>query len=92
MIRSFRHKGLETFFLAGKTKGVRPDHVNRLRVILARPHVSEGPGDMALPGLRLHPLKGDMKGYWAVSVSGNWRVVFRFDAKDAYDVDYLDYH
>jgi proteic killer suppression protein len=92
MIKSFRHKGLETLFLAGKTKGVRPDHVNRLRVILARLHASEGPGDMALPGLRLHPLKGDMKGFWAVSVSGNWRVVFRFDAKDAHDVDYLDYH
>jgi toxin HigB-1 len=92
MIRSFRHKGLELLFLTGKRKGVRPDHVNRLRVILARLNASEAPGDMALPGLRLHPLKGDMKGYWAVSVSGNWRVVFRFEAKDAYDVDYVDYH
>jgi proteic killer suppression protein len=92
MIRSFRHKGLEALFVTGKTKGVRPDHVNRLRVILARLHGSEGPGDMALPGLRLHPLKGDMKGYWAVSVSGNWRVVFRFEAQDSYDVDYVDYH
>jgi proteic killer suppression protein len=63
-----------------------------LRLILARLHASEVPGDMALPGLRLHPLKGDMKGFWAVSVSGNWRVVFRFEGKDAYDVDYIDYH
>jgi proteic killer suppression protein len=92
MIQSFRHKGLESLFLTGKTKGVRADHVSRLRLILARLHASETPGDMALPGLRLHPLKGDMKGYWAVSVSGNWRVVFRFEAKNAYDVDYMDYH
>jgi proteic killer suppression protein len=92
MIRSFRHKRLESLFLTAKTKRVRADHVSRLRLILARLHASETPGDMALPGLGLHPLKGDMKGYSAVSVSGNRRVVFRFEAKDAYDVDYMDYH
>lgn len=92
MILSFKHKGLEKFFLRGKTSGIRVDHAARLRLILARLAVSQRPSDMALPGLRLHPLKGDMKGYFAVSVSGNWRVVFRFDGQDAADVDYVDYH
>ena len=92
MIRSFRHKGLQALFVRGRAKGVHPEHVKRLKLILSRLHASEKPGDMNLPGLRLHPLMGDMKGYWAVSVSGNWRVVFGFDGKDATDVDYVDYH
>jgi toxin HigB-1 len=92
MIRSFRHKGLEALFVRGKTKGIHAEHVGGLKLILARLQASEKPGDMALPGLRLHPLAGDMKGYWPVSVSGNWRVVFGFAGKDAIDVDYLDYH
>ena len=92
MIRAFKHKGLEKFFLTGKTSGIRADHGRRLRLILARLSASQRPGDMALPGLRLHPLKGNMKGYFAVNVSGNWRVVFRFEGQDAIDVDYVDYH
>jgi toxin HigB-1 len=92
MIQSFRHKGLEKFFDSGKTSGIRPDHAKKLRLILARLAVSQRPGDMALPGLRLHPLKGGLKGYYAVDVSGNWRVIFRFDGQDAADVDYVDYH
>ena len=92
MIRSFRHKGLEKFFVSGKTAGIRADHAKRLRLILARLSAAQVPGDMALPGLRLHPLKGGLKGYFAVDVSGNWRVMFRFEGLDAADVDYLDYH
>jgi proteic killer suppression protein len=92
MIQSFRHKGLEKFFLAGGTSGIRADHAKRLRLILGRLSVSQRPGDMALPGLRLHPLKGNLKGYFAVDVSGNWRVIFRFSGEDAADVDYVDYH
>jgi len=92
MIRSFRHKGLEKFFLTGKTSGVRGDHAKRLRLILGRLAASQSPQDMALPGLRLHPLKGELDGFFAVNVSGNWRVVFRFEAQDVFDVDYLDYH
>jgi len=65
---------------------------SRLRLILARLDASAEPRDMNLPGLRLHPLKGPLKGAWAVDVSGNWRVVFRFEGKDAVDVDYVDYH
>ena len=92
MIKSFRHKGLEKFFVSGKTSGIRADHAKRLRLILARLSSAQSPGDMALPGLRLHPLKGELAGRFAVDISGNWRIVFGFVGQDAVDVDYLDYH
>lgn len=92
MIKSFKHKGLQRFFEAGKSSGIQQTHLKRLRLILARLSASTKPQDMALPGLRLHPLKGARKGYWAVDVSGNWRVVFAFNGTDAVNVDYLDYH
>ncbi|WP_447974405.1 type II toxin-antitoxin system RelE/ParE family toxin [Nitrospira sp. Kam-Ns4a] len=92
MIRGFRHKGLHRFFETGSKSGIQAQHVERLRLILARLNAATAPRDMALPGLDLHPLKGDRKGTWAVSVSGNWRVTFRFIGKDADAVDYEDYH
>ena len=92
MIRGFRHKGLAKFFEAGSKVGVQAQHANRLRLILGRLSAATGPRDMALPGLSFHPLKGDRQGTWAVSVSGNWRVTFRFVGKDADAVDYEDYH
>jgi proteic killer suppression protein len=92
VIRSFRHKGLERFFLSGTKSGIRPEQADRLRLILAQLHAAVAPGDIALPGLRLHELKGDRKGTWSVAVSGNWRITFSFDGKDAIDVDYEDYH
>ncbi len=92
MIRRFRHKGLERFFSSGARTGIRPDHAKRLRLVLATLNAATGPGDMALPGLKLHPLRGDRKGYWAVSVSGNWRMTFTFAGEDADEVDYEDYH
>jgi proteic killer suppression protein len=92
MIQSFRHKGLEQFFLTGSRAGIQPRHVKRLQFILARLHASIGPRDMRLPGLDLHPLSGDRAGEWAVSVSGNWRVTFLFDGTDVVGVDYIDYH
>lgn len=92
MIKSFTHKGLRQLYEAGSQKGINPDHAKRLRIILARLDASQGSEDMNLPGLRLHPLKGDLKGFWAVDVSGNWRVVFRFEGNNAIDVDYTDYH
>ncbi len=73
MIESFRHKGLEKFFVKGKMSGIRPDHAKKLRLILGRLAASEKASDMALPVMDFHPLKGDMAGYYAVSVSGNWR-------------------
>ena len=92
MIKSFRHKGLKKLYETGGHRGVRPEHVKRLRLILARLDASQSPRDMGLPGLYLHPLKGAYKGLWAVTVSGNWRVIFRFEDDSAVDVDYLDYH
>jgi proteic killer suppression protein len=92
MIRNFRHKGLERLFVEGSTKGVSTQHVPRLKRILLALHRSRGPEGMSLPGFRLHPLKGERRGQWAVSVSGNWRVVFRFVGEDAVDVDLVDYH
>jgi toxin HigB-1 len=92
MILSFRHKGLEQFFLTGSRAGIQPHHANRLRPILARLHASTSLRDMRLPGLDLHPLVGDRAGAWAVSVSGNWRVTFLFEGADAVSVNYEDYH
>jgi proteic killer suppression protein len=92
MIRRFRHKGLEKFFATGSRSGIRPAHAVRLKLILATLNAATGPDDMALPGLKLHPLKGDLKGRWAVEVSGNWRVTFGFVGTDADEVDYEDYH
>ncbi len=92
MIRGFKHKGLERFFLQGTKAGIQPRHATRLRLILARLHASIRPQDMNLPGLQLHELKGDREGTWAVKVSGNWRVTFVFHGEDAELVDYEDYH
>ena len=92
MIRGFRHKGLERFYLKGTKAGIQAKHASRLRLILGRLNASSGPKDMDLPGLKLHELSGKRKRDWAVWVSGNWRVTFRFVGKDADDVDYEDYH
>jgi len=92
MIRSFRDKGLAKFFASGSQAGVQAAHAERLRLILAALNAAVAPSDMGLPGLRLHPLKGRRSGIWSVSVSGNWRITFRFRGKDAVDVDYEDYH
>jgi proteic killer suppression protein len=92
VINGFRHKGLAKLFLHGSKAGVQSKHAARLRLILARLHASIRPQDMNLPRLYLHELKGDRKGTWAVSVSGNWRVTFKFRGEDAKQVDYEDYH
>jgi toxin HigB-1 len=91
-ILTFRHKGLERFFLRGTMAGIQAQHASRLRLILGRLHVAVEARDMALPGLDLHPLKGDRKGSWAVRVSGNWRVTFTMSGSDVEDVDHEDYH
>jgi len=91
MIETIRHKGLKRLFEDDDPRGVNPEHVEKLRDILATLHVAPDVTHMDLPGFRLHPLKGRMKGFWAVTVRANWRVIFRFE-RDAKDVDYVDYH
>jgi len=92
MIRTFKHKGLRAFFHTGTTQGIRAAHANRLRFILGALEIAEGPNELGLSTLKLHPLKGNLTQYWSVSVSGNWRIIFRLIEKDVELVDYLDYH
>jgi toxin HigB-1 len=92
MIRSIRHKGLKRLYEDDDARGILAEHVVRLRDILARLDAARVVTDMDVPGFRLHPLKGERKGFWAISVRANWRVIFRFSDPDAFDVDYVDYH
>ena len=91
-IKSFRHKGLEQFFVTGTKRGIQAKHDDRLRLILGTLNAATNPQDMNLPGLGLHGLQGARKGTWAVKVSGNWRLVFKQEGDDMELVDYLDYH
>ncbi|MDZ7831802.1 MAG: type II toxin-antitoxin system RelE/ParE family toxin [Desulfobacterales bacterium] len=92
MIQKFKHKGLKRLFESGISSGVDPQHVTRIRKILALLETAENLEDMDLPGLDLHQLKGNRKGTWAVNVSGNWRITFKIQSGDAFDVNYEDYH
>ena len=92
MIRSFKHKGLEQFFISGSKKGIMPEHSEKIARILDRLDSSISAVDMNLPGYRLHELKGKVTGIWSVTVNANWRITFEFDGQDAVSVDYLDYH
>ena len=92
MINSFRHKGLKLLFERGDRRKVQAAHADKLERILARLEESGDVSHMALPGFSLHSLKGELAGFWSVSVSGNWRVIFRFDNGNALDVDLVDYH
>jgi toxin HigB-1 len=92
MIRSFRHKGLRRLFENDDARGVHAGHVEKLRDILALLSAARIASELDLPGLRLHPLRGRLRGSWAVTVRANWRVTFRFADGDASEVDYVDYH
>ncbi|MBI4464039.1 MAG: type II toxin-antitoxin system RelE/ParE family toxin [Acidobacteria bacterium] len=92
MIRSIRHKGLRRLYENGDPRGVMAEHAEKLRDILARLDVASAVADMDLPGFRLHPLKGGLTGFWAVTVRANWRVIFRVADGEVLDVDYVDYH
>jgi len=92
MIRSFKHKGLEQFFITGSKRGIQPDQADKIARMLDRLDASLSPIDMNLPGYRLHELKGQEAGTWSVTVSGNWRITFQFIGQDANVVDYRDYH
>jgi proteic killer suppression protein len=92
VIKSFAHKGLERFFRTGSKAGIQAQHAARLRLQLGMLDDVGAPEDMNAPGWRLHPLHGDLKDHWSVTVSGNWRLTFRFEGEDAILVDYQDYH
>ena len=92
MIRGFRHKGLKRFYEAAEANLIPPALLSRVEKILAVLDASSSPAHLALPGYRLHPLKGPLKGFWSVTVSANWRIVFRIENGDAFDVDLVDYH
>jgi toxin HigB-1 len=93
MIKSFRHKGLERYYLNGDAKGLRADQLNRIRRILAILESAQSLETLELlPGMRLHPLKGDLVGFWSIAVSGNWRIVFRIENGDIFDAEIVDYH
>jgi len=92
VIRSFRHRGLKRFYERGDRSLIRSDLQDRVEVMLAQLDVASTPEAMRLPHYRLHPLKGKRKGYWAVTVKANWRIIFRFAGEDVYDVELIDYH
>ncbi|MGN8159454.1 type II toxin-antitoxin system RelE/ParE family toxin [Salinisphaera sp. RV14] len=92
MIKSFKHKGLKKFFETGSKAGIQAQHANRLRLVLGLLDAATKVGEMDVPSLRLHSLSGDRADMWAVSVSGNWRITFRFEGENVYIVNYEDYH
>jgi proteic killer suppression protein len=92
MIKSFRHKGIEKYFATGSKAGIQPRHATRLKLQLTQLNVALEPEELNLAGWDWHPLKADLAGHWAVSVSGNWRLTFAFEGGDAVLVDYMDYH
>lgn len=92
MIVSFRHKGLRQFYRTGDRSRLRQDQVRRIAVVLAALDEAAEPRDLDRPSLRLHPMKGELDGFWSVWINGNWRIVFRFENAQVCDVDLLDYH
>jgi proteic killer suppression protein len=92
MIRSFKHRGLKRFYERDDRSGIRPDFADTIQEILTVLDDAASPQELDLPGYRLHPLKGDLKGFWSVTVRANWRIIFRFEGPDAFDVELIDYH
>lgn len=92
MIKSFQHKGLQRFFETGSKAGIQPAHAAKLRLQLAALDQAVAPEDLSAPSWKLHPLHGHLKDYWAITVNGNWRIVFSFEGTNAVLVDYRDYH
>lgn len=92
MIKSWKHKGLRIFFETGKVTGINPIYRRRLKIILQLLNAVGKPEDMNVPGMKFHKLTGNLSGFYAVFVSGNWRILFRFNHGNIEDVDYADYH
>ena len=92
MIKTFRHRGLRRLYERDDPSKVGADLVNWIAVALADLDEASKPDDLNMPGYRLHRLKGDLSGLWSMSISGNWRITFRLEGGDVYDVDLVDYH
>jgi len=92
MIRSFKHRGLKRLHERGDRSGIRSDLADTVQEILTVLDAARSPYSLGLPAYRLHRLKGDLKGFWSVTVRANWRIVFRFEETDAFDVELIDYH
>jgi len=92
VIRSFKHQGLKRLYERGDRSGIRPDLLDTVERILTVLDSATTPQALDLPRYRLHQLKGDLKGFWSVTVRANWRIVFRFEGEDAFDVEMMDYH
>jgi proteic killer suppression protein len=92
MIRSFKHRGLRRLYEHGERRWIRSDLLELVEDILFRLDQATTPQALNLPGYRLHPLKGTLKGFWSVTVRANWRIIFRFEDADAFDIELVDYH
>ncbi len=92
MIENFKDRRLKRLNERGDRSKIRADLVDKVERVLARLDQALVIDDMDLPGYRLHELKGDLKGFWSISLSGNWRIIFRFENGEAYDVEMIDYH
>jgi proteic killer suppression protein len=92
MIRRFRHRGLRRLYEDDDRRGVNAEHIDKITRVLAFLTRAARPEDMNLSSFRLHPLKGELAGYWSVTIRANWRIIFRFEDGDVTDVDFLDYH
>lgn len=92
MIQTFKHKGLKRLYEHGDRRGLPSERIERIENTLGRLDIAKAPVDLDLPGYRLHALKGDWKNYWSVKVSGNWRIIFRIEDGDVFDVNLIDYH
>jgi proteic killer suppression protein len=92
MIVSFKHRGLKRLYERGDRSQIGAGLINKVENILATLDAADTPQALDLPGYRLHQLKGDRRGFWAVTVRANWRIIFRFENGDALDVELVDYH
>ena len=92
MIKSFRDKGLERFFRKNDPRGIQTLHGSRVERILSLLDEASSPEQLGIAGMFLHHLKGERKSEWAMTVSDNWRITFRYDGEDVIVVNLEDYH
>ena len=92
MILLFKHRGLRRLYEDDDRRGLNAEHIPKIMRTLARLEIAKRPEDMDIPGLRLHPLRGGLAGFWSLTIRANWRIIFRFEGENATDIDYLDYH